>query len=834
MSDNQGGRVPASRLRRAAPVAASLALLAWSAPATSADGGSSAQRTTAKDRAPVMVRSASAPAAVRSLLGQRSAFSPTSNFSIQHDGTDNHLPPSSSHVEVVGKLEMNTPDELRTPETADDAVLPGQIADLAVHKGYAYLNSWDEPTCQRGGTFIVDINDPANPQQIGFLPALEGRYHGEGAHALTLNTTAFQGDILAVNNEQVSACSDPNDPFGYGGFDLYDVTDPRNPQILVQGVGDTGPEGELEGDWPTPNSSHSTFVWQGRDRRAFVVFVDNTELHDVDIFEITDPANPRPVGEFDFVDVAAGQGHDIIDDGGLGGAADIFLHDMVVKEIDGRFIMMANYWDAGYLTFDVTNPANPVYIGDSTFDGPDPLTGQSPQEGNGHQGEFSQDNEFILAADEDFSPYRPGQFEITTGPDAGIYESVSVGGGAAASFLPDLILNGPTVYGGYGCDASDPIPPRDSVGLPALDPGEEAIIVLQRGPASDPDNPEPACFPGEKAENGINAGYDAVLLVNHHAGEAGGVFCGSGDFPASPPIVTVCTTHAALHAIFGEPNDTTVPYPPGHGPPLGDLGENVKADSVFDGWGYTHLIQARTDPGDPGKMETIDSYAIKEALNPSYAFGFGDLSVHEFAADPDANVAYSSYYSGGMRVFTFGPGGLVEQGRYIDPEGSNFWGVEVVTTADGERLFAGSDRDYGLYLFRYTGPNAVQKPAPPAPQPTVRPPARLADPAIAEGNLRVNKKRYVRVPISCAETAGGKCRGRLTITRRNGWATLAQKWFAKQADRVGKVRLRLKRAEFRRLVRRRTQRVSIEMLTRGIDGQLRHAELKLRLMAPRR
>ena len=377
---------------------------------------------------------------------------------------------------------------------------------------------------------------------------------------------------------------------------------------------------------------------------------------------------------------------------------------MVVKKIGDRFIMMADYWDAGYLTFDVTNPAAPRYIGDSTFDGPDPLTGQAPQEGNGHQGEFSHDNRYILAADEDFSPFRPGVFEITTGPDAGEYDSVSVGGGAAASFLPDLRMNGPTVYGGYGCDVSDPIPPRATAGLPPLEEGEEAIVVLQRGPSQDPDNPEAACFPGEKAENGIAAGYDAVLLVNHHPGEAGGVFCGSGDFPASPPIVTVCTTHEALHAIFGEPNNTTVPYPPGHGPPLGDLGEKVSADSVFDGWGYTHLIE-----NTPGKMRTVDSHAVEEALNPTYAFGFGDLSVHEFATDPTEYVAYSSYYAAGMRVFTFGPGGLTEQGKFIDEGGNNFWGVEQFNLAN-QRYFAGSDRDYGLYIFRYTGPGAPQRP----------------------------------------------------------------------------------------------------------------------------
>lgn len=90
-----------------------------------------------------------------------------------------------------------------------------------------------------------------------------------------------------------------------------------------------------------------------------------------------------------------------------------------------------------------------------------------------------------------------------------------------------------------------------------------------------------ACPPGEKAANAIQAGYDAVLLTNHHAGESAGLSCDSGGFPATPPIAAICTTHAVLHAIFGEPNNTSVPYPPGHGPPLGDVGERVRADFTF-------------------------------------------------------------------------------------------------------------------------------------------------------------------------------------------------------------------------------------------------------------
>ena len=152
-------------------------------------------------------------------------------------------------------------------------------------------------------------------------------------------------------------------------------------------------------------------------------------------------------------------------------------------------------------------------------------------EGNGHQSEFSHDNKFVLAADEDFAAYRPGSFQITEGPNAGEFESASVGGGAAAALLADKEMNGPTVYGGYGCDGSTPIPPRADQDL-ELAPGEEAIVVLQRGPTDDPAAPEESCFPGEKAENGIAAGYDAVLLTNRHGGSAdGNAYCGSGGYP---------------------------------------------------------------------------------------------------------------------------------------------------------------------------------------------------------------------------------------------------------------------------------------------------------------
>ena len=129
-----------------------------------------------------------------------------------------------------------------------------------------------------------------------------------------------------------------------------------------------------------------------------------------------------------------------------------------------------------------------------------------------------------------------------------------------------------------------------------------------------------------------------------------------------------------------------------------------------------HLFDAAT-------LADLDTYAIPESMDPAYAFGFGDLSVHEVATDPtDPSLAYLSYYAGGLRAVQIQCGGvpyttdmaltdtstceLVEVGGYLDADGNNFWGVEVVANpADDpnvegdEVLILASDRDHGLFVF---------------------------------------------------------------------------------------------------------------------------------------
>ncbi len=614
----------------------------------------------------------------------------------QHGEPSGHLPGSSANVELVGELE---------PTRQFGPIVAGQIADLAVYKDFAYLNSWNEPACTKGGVYVVDIRNPRKPKEVAFIPAVPGNFHGEGAQVISVNSKKFTGDLLATNNEK---CIDTD---AGGGFDLYDVSDPRHPQALVQGAGDHGGEGKMNGPEPS-NTYHSVFMWKD-DGKVYLVATDNEEFHDVDIYDITNPRQPKGVAEYDlwesFPQIAQTDEHPRL--------SEIFNHDMVTKVVDGRDVLLDSYWDAGYVMLDVENPAHATYIGDSDFADEDPLVpGISPPEGNAHEAEFSHDSTYFLGADEDFGPYRPDKFFV----DDQERPAVGVGGGTAAAALPDQTLSGKVVQGGYGCPA-DPTP------LPlagdytdaelGLQPGDERILLMQRGPSGDPsadyngngDLTDDACFPGEKAARAFDAGWDAIVLVNRHLGADDSTsepFCGSGAFEPGKPMVTVCTTHAAYHELFGTTPQFGTPYAPDDAPALGAVSvRRVLATSVFDGWGYLSLFRRGE-----GKVERIDSYAIPEALDPAFAFGFGDLSIHEIATDPGQNLAYSSYYAGGIRVFSFGESGIEEVGHYIDAEGNNFWGVETFVAGNqapgnlkGKRLFAGSDRDHGIFIFRYTG-----------------------------------------------------------------------------------------------------------------------------------
>src|SRR5207247_9182635 len=114
---------------------------------------------------------------------------------------------------------------------------------------------------------------------------------------------------------------------------------------------------------------------------------------------------------------------------------------------------------------------------------------------------------------EDFSPSRT-LFKVASGANAGTYTAGEFGFTKQIATLPDKKLNGPTVYGGYACnDDVASIPPASSLGTLAA--GEEAILVVQRGPARDPNHNHAPCPFDEKIQNAANAGYGGLVVAQH-------------------------------------------------------------------------------------------------------------------------------------------------------------------------------------------------------------------------------------------------------------------------------------------------------------------------------
>jgi len=569
----------------------------------------------------------------------------------QHGDTAGHLPGSSTdNVDLVSKLRLKN-------------VVPEKIADVGVLGDFAYLAAWGVRTCKYNGVHVVDISDVQNPKEVAFVGSKEGSYPGEGIQAIPLDTKFFNGKVLVSNNEKC------NDKTGFGGLNIYDVTRPKQPTALAEGIGDFTVNGQGK---KQANEIHSVFAWDAG-ARAYAVMTDNEEGKDVDIMDITNPRKPFLTAEYDL-----DQTFPQIEQAAPSNLKEVFLHDMVVKQIDGRQVMLLSYWDAGYVAVDVTDVHAPQYIRDSDFTNPDPEAAESgfivPPEGNGHEAEFTMDNQYVVGADEDFGPYALSARNTTDGTE------ITASQGSDTPQLHDETIAGETVFVGRSCNGDPAVPAGDGT----------QIAVVERG----------LCTFTEKVANVEAAGgYDAILVFNRTASDACEIPLGMSVEGGIPTFGVAPRSQG--FALFDVPYDQAA-CEAGDGTQqapiaIGTVGDSVEFSSYFDGWGYVHLFE-----NEAGKMTELDTYAIPEAHDPAYAEGYGDLSVHEVATSQQvANRLYFSYYSGGFRVAEIENDEIVEKGHYIDPAGNNFWGVQVFQQGDQEYV-AASDRDHGLWIFQYT------------------------------------------------------------------------------------------------------------------------------------
>ena len=130
-----------------------------------------------------------------------------------------------------------------------------------------------------------------------------------------------------------------------------------------------------------------------------------------------------------------------------GSSASINNHDNWVEIIDGVPTAVVSYWDARLRHARRDRPGQPVFLDDSTYVDPEPITGE-PYEGNAHAAVFGGNGDYIFGGDEDFSP---SSFAIS-------YDGVEYPAGVALFGDDPNTLAGNVEYvGGDGC-ASVPAP----------------------------------------------------------------------------------------------------------------------------------------------------------------------------------------------------------------------------------------------------------------------------------------------------------------------------------------------------------------------------------------
>ena len=583
----------------------------------------------------------------------------------------NHLPPTTKNVELVSKLQLSD-------------IRRGRVSDVGVHGKYAYLGDFAPENCSSRGVWIVDISDPQKPREVKYLNTGAGSYVGEGVQAVGLKTAGYTGDVMVISAE-------PCTENGSGGATLIDVSNPEMATPILSTFGDFDPiepgkrvKTAKPGDVLRPptaapkikadvaHPSHSVFLWSAG-AKAYAVLVDNDE--GADIFDITDPRKPVKIGEYDLPKMFP----QILQkpDSLSAGIADLFFHDVIVKQIAGRQIMLVSNWNAGYVKLDVTDPRKPKYVADSDYARIDPELfkqrgDERKPEGSAHQAEFTADNKYMVAADEDFAP---GQATVTF--DGKTKRTSTLGrplGSGKVQATP--------VYAGDACPGH-PVPsaPKD---------GKPYIALVEDG----------TCDTQVK-HDAVRAagGYRAIAY-------AGAYPCVESDYTLKNdalPIFLLDRVFAFNPFGYDVSKETPPNCAAGEGTKYANLkpgtkGKPITVEGFFDGWGYVHLFANRD-----GKLKDLDTWAIPEAMDPANASGAGALSVHEAATSPTrADLVYFAYYGGGFRVASVTGGKIREVGAFIDDRGNDLWGVQVFEH-NGQEFVAASDRSYGLYIFKYTG-----------------------------------------------------------------------------------------------------------------------------------
>ncbi|MFQ5771652.1 MAG: choice-of-anchor B family protein, partial [bacterium] len=221
---------------------------------------------------------------------------------------------------------------------------PIQVANINSVPGFDVKNWQHYIYAVNGGSqgfgSIVDISNPENPIVVGSMPSSHNIFIDKrgfmylecpGLKIFNLNPDPTNPELIW--SDGTLACHDATvidnrlyDFHGTGGTNIYDITDPRDPELLGS-ITDPAIQFHHSG-WPTEDGQF-----------LFICDEGARELtEDFTVWDISDVGNPQKVGGF--ADVNA------------------IVHNLFVV---GNFAF-TSYYTAGLRIFDISEPKNPIFV----------------------------------------------------------------------------------------------------------------------------------------------------------------------------------------------------------------------------------------------------------------------------------------------------------------------------------------------------------------------------------------------------------------------------------------------------------------------------------------
>jgi hypothetical protein len=522
----------------------------------------------------------------------------------------------------------------------------GASTDVWALGNYAYVGTFSSGTggfCPETGVKIVDVSDPTNPTFVGNL-ASPSLTRANDVKVAKVNSHYFNGDLLVHSNEPCAGGGD-------GGVVFYDVSDPTAPVRL-------GAAYDINDLFNGPNFTafgvHNAWIFE-QGNKTFIAVVANVspDSYDFRILDASDPANATEVGRW-----SSTVSSDAPPAETRGTSRSLGLHDVTVN--GNGTVAYLSYWDAGYVLLDVSDPANPAFMGVGPW--PDGA------EGNAHAAWPAKGGNLLVTSDEDFSANGLGL--VTTSVALGSFGTDHEA--AEATFTPPLSGTfGPQDVAWVGFDdgifsaqafgcAADPGNPNTSG--PAVSYGESVdgkIALIQRG----------ACRFDEKLAVAESQGAIGAIVFNDARED---VIAMGGNPIVNIPGVFIRGSRGNELAALRESNTPV---------------QATMAPGSFNGWGFVRIW----DTSDPDNMTLLADVTLPSTFDETAPNPFGSHNVMV-----RGNFAYISWYADGLVVVDIStPTNPKVVAQAVDP-GDNYWGVYV----QGDLIFT-SDRDTGLKIYKH-------------------------------------------------------------------------------------------------------------------------------------